>query len=405
MRLSHHNPGTLFFGGNRLFISTNRGDNWTSTVPLGKGVDVETRHLLEQDYSLPTCGRTPGVPCINSKHDGLQGNEFGTLIEIAESPVMPGIIWVGTNDGNIQVTRDNGHTWTEVGKNIPGGTREYHISGLEASWFDAGTAFAAIDGHYAGDLKPYIFKTTDYGKTWAPVSGDLPEGNVNSIRQDPVNRNLLYSTNEFGFYVSLDEGKTWHDFMPGLPKGRVDDVLVHPRDGDLVLASHGRSVWIMDDITPLQQMTAETMQKDAVLFEPREAILWKNDRRNTTEVPGSRFWEGETAPSGTALSFYLKQDAPEAKLTITDTVTGKEFRSITVKGQQGLNRVQWNLRGNPPERTEGQGGGGQFGGGGRGGGNQGPMADAGVYRVTLTVGGKEAGSQVIRVVEDIWLNQ
>jgi hypothetical protein len=172
-----------------------------------------------------------------------------------------------------------------------------------------------------------------------------------------------------------------------------------------VLASHGRSVWIMDDITPLQQMTAETMQKDAVLFEPREAILWKNDRRNTTEVPGSRFWEGETAPSGTALSFYLKQDAPEAKLTITDTVTGKEFRSITVKGQQGLNRVQWNLRGNPPERTEGQGGGGQFGGGGRGGGNQGPMADAGVYRVTLTVGGKEAGSQVIRVVEDIWLNQ
>ena len=125
----------------------------------------------------------------------------------------------------VSTSKDNGYTWTEVGKNIPGGTREFHISGLEASWYDAGTAYASIDGHYVGDLKPYVFQTTDYGKTWTSVTGDLPHGNVNSIRQDPKNRNILYAAAEFGFFVSLDEGKTWKSFMPGLPKGRVDEVV------------------------------------------------------------------------------------------------------------------------------------------------------------------------------------
>ncbi|MEX2271642.1 MAG: hypothetical protein WD690_09235 [Vicinamibacterales bacterium] len=400
MRMSHFNPRAILYGGNRVFISPNRGDSWTSTVPMGKGIDINTRHLLERPYSLPSCGRTPGEPCINSKHDGLQGNEFGTVIEIAESPVLPGVIWAGTNDGNLQVTRDNGYTWTEVGKNIPGGTREFHVSGLEASWFDAGTAYASIDGHYAGDLKPYVFKTADYGKTWTVITGNLPHGNVNSIRQDPVNQHLLYAAHEFGFFVSPDDGKTWKSFMPGLPKGRVDEVVVHPRDGDLVLASHGRSIWILDDITPLQQLTAETLEKDAVLLTPRDAVLWKTDRLNNTEVPGSKHWEGEVAPRGTAIAFYLKQDAPDVKLTIADTVTGRPFRNITMKGEKGLNRVQWNLAGDPPAQEPGaQQGGGR---GGRGGGG-GPQARVGVYRVTLSVGGKDAGSQTLRVLEDEWL--
>ncbi len=401
MRMSHHNSGTLLFGGDRVFISPNQGESWVSTVPMGKGIDINERHLLERPYNLPSCGRTPGVPCINSKHDGLQANEFGTVIEIAESPVMPGVIWAGTNDGNIQVTRDNGYTWTEVGKNIPGGTREFHISGLEASWYDAGTAYASIDGHYVGDLKPYVFKTTDYGKTWTSVTGDLPHGNVNSIRQDPKNRSILYAAAEFGFFVSLDEGKTWKSFMPGLPKGRVDEVVVHPRDGDLVLASHGRSIWIMDDITPLQQMTPEVLAKDAVLFAPREAVQWTQDRRNNTEVPGSKHWEGEVAPRGTAIAFYLKQDAGDVKITIADTVTGQAFRTITTKGEKGLNRVQWNLASDPPAQQ--QGGGQGFGG--RGGGGGGRQATPGIYKVTLTVGGKDAGTQTLRVLEDTFLNR
>ncbi|HEX6322407.1 MAG TPA: hypothetical protein VFZ36_01675, partial [Vicinamibacterales bacterium] len=402
MRMSHHNPRMILYGGNRVFISMDRGDTWRATVPMGKGVDVTERQLLGRSYSLPGCGRTPGQPCISSKGDGVQGNEFGTVIELAESPVLPGVIWAGTNDGNVQVSRDSGYTWTEVGKNIPGGTREYHVSGLEASWFDAGTAYASIDGHYTGDLKPYVFKTTDYGRTWTNITGDLPHGNVNSIRQDPVNRGILYAAAEFGFFISRDEGKTWKAFMPGLPKGRVDEVVVHPRDNDLVLASHGRSIWIMDDITPLQQLTPEVAEKDAVLFAPREAVLWKADRRNVTATPGAR-WEGETAPRGTAIAFYLKNEAPEAKITITDTVSGEVFRTMILRGQRGLNRVQWNLAGDPPDQQQGQQQGG--GRGGRGGFGGGPQAEPGVYRVTLSVGGKDVGTQTLRVLEDVWLNQ
>ncbi len=146
-------------------------------------------------------------------------------------------------------------------------------------------------------------------------------GNVNSIRQDPVNRNLLYAATEFGFYISLNDGQNWLKFMPNLPKGRVDEVLVHPRDNDLILASHGRSIWIMDDISPLQRMTAD-MTGDATLFKPRDAVAWKADRLNQTEVPGSKWWEGEVAPRGTAIAYYLRTAAADARITITNLATG-----------------------------------------------------------------------------------
>jgi hypothetical protein len=436
IRISPHNPSTLLFGGTRLYVSRDRGATWVMSPVLGKKVDINERTLLENAYNRPSCGRGagPGVPCINSRHDGLQANEYGTIIEAAESPVVPGIYWAGTNDGNLQVSRDGGLTFTEVGKNIPGGTREYHISGIEASWFDAGTAYASIDGHYAGDLKPYVFKTTDYGQTWTNITGNLPQtGNVNSIRQDPVNRNLLYAATEFGFYISLDDGKSWLKFMPGLPKGRVDEVVVHPRENDLVLANHGRGIYIMDDITPLQAMAGDL--GDATLFKPRDAVLWKADRKNVTEVPGSRFWEGEIAPRGTAIAYYLRNAVGEARVTITNLATGQNVRTCTGTTAAGLNRFQWTLSGDP-----GGGGGGGFGGGGGGGGRGGrggdpgppppppapyssPCADTGgggggrggrgggggggigvgAYRVTLQIGGKEVGSETFSVLEDIWL--
>ena len=246
-----------------------------------------------------------------SKADGYVANEFGTMTEMAESPVMPNVLWVGTDDGNVQVSKDGGLTWTEVGKNMPGVNHEYYVSGLEASWFDAGTAYAAIDGHRNDDGKPYIFKTTDYGATWKSVSGDLPApGWVNSIRQDPVNRNLLYAPTEFGFYVSLNDGQSWTSFNPGLPIGRIDEVLVHPREHDLILATHSRSVWIMDDISrAAADGGAGRRRATPSLFKPRDAVLWKADRQNVTETPGNKLWEADPAPRGTAIAFSLKTAA------------------------------------------------------------------------------------------------
>jgi len=435
IRISPHNPATVLFAGTRFYVSRDRGQTWTMSAPLGRKIDPSQRTLLEKPYSLPSCGRGagPGADCILSKNDGLGANEYGTIIEIAESPAVPGVYWAGTNDGNIQVSRDGGHSWTEVGKNIPGGTREYHVSGLEASWFDAGTAYASIDGHYAGDLKPYVFKTTDYGATWRAISGNLPNGNVNSIRQDPKNANLLYAATEFGFYISLNDGGTWHAFMPNLPKGRIDEVVVHPRDNDLVLAHHGRSIWIMDDISALQQMTPEALDRDVTLFPPREAVLWKADRRNQTEVPGRKWWQGEVAPRGTAIAYHLKSAASgEVRVTITNTATGQAVRTCIGTGNAGLNRFQWAFAGDQPPGGGGggggRGGGGQaaqpapastgptpcaggaggggrgFGGGGGRGGGGGAMGP-GVYRVTLAIAGREVGVQTFNVIDDIWLNE
>ncbi len=447
--LSHFDQNTLYVGGKELFISVNGGDTWRATVALGKtktDADLNTNVVMGQSYGLPSCAigegaaggalAHPGDPCVLSKGDGMTANEYGTLTEIAESPVMPGILWAGTDDGNVQVSKDDGFTFTEVGHNIPGVNHMDYVSGLEASWFDAGTAYVALDAHRTDDLKPYIFKTTDYGQTWKPVSGNLPSGNVNSIRQDPVNPNLLYAPTEFGFYVSLNDGQSWSQFMADLPTGRMDEVLVHPRDHDLVLASHGYSVLILDDVTALEQATSAVLAEDAHVFKPRDAVAWKNDVRERTEVPGEKFWQGEIAPRGTAISYYLKAAATsDVKVTIADTGSGQEIFSCVGDKNQGLNRFQWALTqdegqagrgGGRGGRGGGAGGGagagpapaatgpvpcsgppaggrGGFGGGGGGRGGGGGGVEPGVYKVTVSVGGKEIGSETFKVLEDIWM--
>ncbi len=377
IRLSPHNPSTVLVGGRQLFISRDRGQTWTISKSLGKNIDLNQRTILEDKYSLPSCGRgSRGQPCILSRHDGYVENEYGSVTELAESPVLPGVIWAGTDDGNLQVSKDDGLTFTEVGVKIPVSNHEYYVSGIEASWYDAGTAYVALDGHRNDDAKPYVFKTTDYGQTWKSISSDLPDyGWVNSIRQDPVNQNLLYAPTEYGFYISFDDGAHWKAFMPNLPTFRVDEVLVHPRDHDLILATHSRGIWIMDDITPLQQMTAETMAKDAVVFAPREAIQWKPDRKNQTEVPGDKWWEGEVAPRGTAIAYWLKSAASDVKVTITNTATNQAVRTCIGTGNAGLNRFQWMLTGDPQP-----GGGGGFGGRGGGRGRGAARTAAGAHR-------------------------
>jgi photosystem II stability/assembly factor-like uncharacterized protein len=277
--LSPHNPRTILAGGNRLFISRDRGDTWTMTEDLTKNIDRDQIRILGQRNDLPRCNQISarGQECILSRNDGV--SMWSAITTVTESPIVPGQLWVGTDDGNIQVSQDGGATWRDVSRTLPGGTTRYYVSRVEASWHDPTTAFVSIDGHKSGDLRPYVYMTQDLGETWQDITGDLPQyGNVNTVRQDPRSESILYVGTEFGFFISGEVG-SWVKFMPGLPTVRIDDVLVHPRDNDLVLSTHGRSVYVMDDITPLQQYTLDILAEPAHLFEPGHPAFPLRDRR------------------------------------------------------------------------------------------------------------------------------
>ena len=392
--LSRHNPDVVYLGGDRLFKSTNRGDTWSASADLTNNIGRNDRPIMGVDGKAP----------MASKHDGAAS--YSNIVTISESPVTPSVVWVGTNDGNVQVSRDAGVTFTNVVSAVQGVPKETHVSRVEASYFDAGTAYVTFDGHRTDDHKPYVFVTRDYGKSWTSISGNLPESNVNVIRGDPKNPNLLYLGNEYAFYISLNSGKEWKRFMTGLPTVRIDDILVHPRDNDLIVATHGRSIWIIDDITPLQQLTDAITTTDAHLFDIRPATRWMNDIQKTSGLGASKHFRGQNPQGGTAITYYLKSAPPgDVKITIAN-LRGEVIREMDGTKLPGINRVQWNLSPNAPQgQAQGRGAGGGAGGGrgaGRGGGGApfvNPAAvEAGTYIVKVAVGGKELMKTVL--VED-----
>ena len=415
--LSPHNANIVWIGANRLFRSYDQGNHWVASADL-------TKHI---DRCNVTVMGAPGTAAQLSKNDGV--TSFSTITAISESPVMPGVVWAGTDDGNLQVSVDNGTTFMEVGKNIAGlpagalnGANPYWISRIEASHFEAGGAYVTIDGHRSDDLKPYVFVTHDYGRTWVAASGNLPAfGNVQVVREDPKNRNLLYAGTEFGLFVSLDAGRNWEKFMTGYPTVRTDDILVHPRDGDLIVASHGRSIWIADDITPLQQLTPTAAAQDVVLFDVRPAIAYQSDFHYDEYVGGYKQFEGENAARGTAIQFYLKAGvSADAKVSILDAA-GNALCETSVAATAGIHRVQWTLV--TPLANAGAGRGGRGGGtpvagarggaapattcsGGGGGGRGGAAAGAlpGTYTIKLTVGGRDY-TKPVQVLEDKWARE
>jgi hypothetical protein len=369
-----------------------------------------------------------------SKHDGAAS--YSNIVTVSESAVVPGVLWVGTNDGLVQVSRDGGQSWKNVVGAVPGVPKETHVSRVEASHFDAGTAYVTFDGHRTDDHQPYVFVTRDYGESWTAIASNLPEGNVNVIREDPKNPALLYLGTEYAFYVSLDGGKEWKRFMNGLPTVRIDDILVHPRDNDLILGTHGRSIWIIDDITALQQLTPQVRGTDSALFDVRPATAWVNDPQKAILVEGAKVFSASNPARGAAISYWLKSaPAGDVRLVISD-ITGKEVRTLDGTKDAGLNRVQWTLTGNPVAGRGrfGGGGGGQAapappsatpagrgqaqttpdagtttpaapaqaarGGGGRGRGNFAPPVAPGTYLVKLLVGDKEVGQKTVVVEAD-----
>lgn len=390
--MSPHNSSVLYVGGDRFFKSLDRGDHWTASADLSKHIDRNTLSIMGVKGSDP----------MASKNDGY--TSYGYVVTISESPMVPGILWAGTDDGNVQLSRDGGMNWTNLAKNVPVlATKEgelYHITRIEPSRYDAGTAYLSVDGHRFDDWKPYLYVTRDYGATWSSMVSNLPaHGNVNVIREDPKNKDLLYAGTEFGLYVSLDGGREWKEFMSGLPRIRIDDILVHPRENDLVIGTHGRGIYICDDISALQQTgTQKVLDKDAFLYEVRPGVLWYNDIRLNRYTGGSKNFRGSNPQPGTAISYYLKTaPATDVKITISD-YTGKVVRTITGTKDVGINRIQWNLRGEPirpPAGLPGFGGGGGGGGGGFGGFNLGLPLEAGTYQVKLSVNGKDFTTKAV----------
>ncbi len=367
--ISPHNPAVIYMAAQYFFKSNNRGDTWSMN-----GTDL-TKNVNRWSPEMPIMGVAGDKP-MASKHDGYAASSLST--QIRESPSRPGVIWIGTDDGNLQVSLDTGETFTNVMGNIQGAPRGYvQVSRIEPSHFDPGTCYVALDNHRNDDWKPYLFKTTDFGKTWTNVTANLPtNANINALREDYDNPNLLFVGTEFGLYVSLDGAREWKQFMTGLPSVRVDDILIHPRDRDLIIGTHGRSIWIADDISPLEQMKPRDLTADVKLFDPRPAVQWKNDL-GASRHTANREFVGRNPQGGTAIHILAKSDLGQAHIDFLQNNQVMSTMQVDIKA--GMNSFQWPMTGVPATGAAagaGNGRGGRNGGGGGGGGRRGAGAAA-----------------------------
>jgi hypothetical protein len=269
-----------------------------------------------------------------------------TIYSISESPRDGQTIWVGTDDGNLQVTRDGAKSWTNVAGNVPNVPKASWVSWVEASLYDAGTAYATFDRHTFGDMEPHVFKTTDYGKTWTPIvaADSGVRGYAHVIKEDTVAPNLLFLGTEFGLWISLDSGKHWAQYKGHqFPMAAVRDIVVHPRESDLVIATHGRGIWIVDDITPLRKLTPEVMAQEAVFLQAKPAQ--QRLPANGGWVEGSAAFSGPNPPDAALITYYQSKRHifGKMKLEIFDS-QGKLVDTLPPNSRRGISRVEWPMR-------------------------------------------------------------
>ncbi len=324
--ISPHDSKTVYTGGQFLFKTTDRGLTWEKISP-----DLTTDNPdKEKDSGGPI---TP---------DNTGAEIHCTLISIAESPVKPGIIWCGTDDGNLQLTQDGGKSWTNTVSRIPDLLPNTWCSHVEASHFSPGTAYASFDGHRTDDYAPHLYKTADFGRTWTSISANLPFGWIHVIREDPRNRNLLYAGMEFGIFASLDGGKSWFSLKNNLPTVAVRDIAVHPRENDLIIGTHGRGIWIMDDIRPLQETTPEVLANEAHFFSLRPATRFFPSTKY--EMFSRADFAGRNPKYGAAVTAYFQTRPPEIPKIIIRDSEGKKVSELRMKKKAGLQRVYWGLQ-------------------------------------------------------------
>lgn len=375
--LSPHDKTTIYFAGNVVFRSADFGKTWEQISP-----DLTTND--------PEKLKDAGGPIA---FENSTAEYHSTIISIAESPVQKGQVWVGTDDGNLQLTSDGGKNWTNLIRNIAGVGANSPVSHVEPSRASANVAYIAFDRHMFDDFRPYIFKTTDGGKSWTSISGDLPaKAYVQVVREDPKNTSLLYAGTELGLFISYDGGRDWIPLnLKNLPNVSVHDLIVHPRENDLIVATHGRSVWILDDATAIQQMNQQILDSSIHLFPVRPALRFTS--RFSRYGLGDKVFTGPNPPNGALITYYLKEkpdDKDTFKLQVFDR-EGKLVQDIEKPAKEkGLNRVSWNLRlagpeiRRPPTAEETA-----FGGAPRG-----PLVLPGTYTIRLTSGNRTVEEHV-----------
>jgi photosystem II stability/assembly factor-like uncharacterized protein len=380
--ISPHDSSTIYYGGNHLFTSTDRGDDWTVSPDLTKNMDRN---------EMPIMGVVPDVEKTLSIHDGI--STYGQIITISESPLLKGILYAGTDDGNLQVSRDGGETWKNVSDAIPELPDNIYCSRVVASNHAEGRVYATFDGHRYDDYSVYVYASEDFGESWSSIVSNLPDGHtLNVIREHPRRESLLFAGGELGVYASFDRGKEWHRLEGQFPTVPVDDIAIHPRDNDLILGTHGRSIWVLDDMGPIEQWSNEVENAELHLFTSRPAVSYRiHNHKGST---GHKRFVAPNPPYGALIHYYVKsepEEESEVKITISDA-QGNVVRELTDPPEMGLNRINWDLRHEPPIPLTGPVS--SFSGP-----PLGPLALAGDYTVKVEIGDHQA-TQTIRVEED-----
>jgi photosystem II stability/assembly factor-like uncharacterized protein len=356
---SAHEPGILYLGGNRVFRFAEKGEQWSTISP-----DLTARISDRLEAG------------------GSGAETYGIVYTLAESPIKKGLLWAGTDDGKLWVTANEGKDWTDLTATLPPAAKGEWISRVEAGHKDPAVAYLAVDAHRSGSFAPLAFRTADRGKTWVSIAGNLPGDHpVKVVREDPVNPNVLYAGTEFALFLSVDQGKRWTKFG-ALPTVAVDDILVHPKERDLVIATHGRSLYVIDDLTPIQELTPETRLEESYLFPVRKAM-------GRFLLPGFEEWSGSTVyrganpPEGALLSYWIKEGGPEPVKIEIKNAQGQTVANLTVSAVSGINRTSWDLKPTKDVLVEYGGEGSLF-------------VRPGTYEATLTYG-KQTSKQSIEV--------
>jgi len=335
VQISPNEKGTIYIGAQYLFRSRDHGQSWDRISPDLTSNDPEKQKQEESG----------GVTVDNS------AAEMNTTVySISESPKNGQVIWVGTDDGNIQVTRDGAKTWTNVIANVPGAGKAPWISWVEASRYSESAAYATLDRHTYGDMNPHLYKTADFGRTWTklPLEASGVRGYAHVIKEDPVNANLLYLGTEFGLYISIDGGERWAQYKgSNFPPVAVRDLVIHPRTRDLVLATHGRGIWIIDDIGPWRALTPDIMSQDVKLISGAPSIQFMETYGGWAE--GDNAFRGDNRPTDAVIVYYQKARHiyGDLKIEILDA-QGKVIDTLAGSKRRGLNRATWSMHLKPP---------------------------------------------------------